>query len=137
MFTDPGCRSERTAELVVAPGYCTARPVSAWALLAQASEELLQVPEGLPMVSVPASWSLLKAEVVAVVPEWLWPDSPVHPAASQLDFQLGSLDSKSEPCTAGSPSSYDSFRHGVAEQSDLPWLAPWEPKESVASSEAA
>ena len=44
MFTDPGCRSERTAELVVAPGYCTARPVSAWALLAQASEELLQVP---------------------------------------------------------------------------------------------
>ena len=117
MFTDPSCRSERTAELVVAPGYCTARPVSAWALLAQASEELLQVPERLPMVS-------LKAEAVAVVPEWLWPDSPVHPAAAELEWQLGSLDSKSEPCTAGSPSSYDSFRHGVAEQSDLPWLAP-------------
>ena len=58
MFTDPGCRSERTAELVVAPGYCTARPVSAWALLAQASEELLQVPEGLPMVSVPRELEL-------------------------------------------------------------------------------
>ena len=120
MFTDPGCRSERTAELVAAPGYCTARPVSAWALQAQASEEVLQVPEGLPTVSVPASWSLLKAEAVGVVPEWLWPDSPVHAAAAELEWQLGSLGSKYEPCTAGSPSSYDSFRHGVAEQSDLP-----------------
>ena len=55
MFTDPGCRSERTAELVVAPGYCTARPVSAWALRAKASEEVLQVPEELLTVSVPAS----------------------------------------------------------------------------------
>ena len=105
---------------MAAPGYCTARPVSAWALQAQASEEVLQVPEGLPTVSVPASWSLLKAEAVAVVPEWLWPDSPVHAAAAELKWQLGSLGSKYEPCTAGSPSSYDSFRHGVAEQSDLP-----------------
>ena len=59
VFTDPGCRSERTAELVVAPGYCTAG-VSAWALRAKASEEVLQVPEKLLTVSVPASWSLLK-----------------------------------------------------------------------------
>ena len=53
VFTDPGCRSERTAELVVAAGYCTARPVSAWALRAKASEKVLQVPEELPTVSVP------------------------------------------------------------------------------------